>query len=122
VLRFLLAVSIGYIDFNPVTRARPGTEQLYLWSFFTLAAILSGRPGKSGERANRARLRELDERLRKLDESLVSFATPLEVRANSLTLPREKDLDRILRYEMTNERPAQPRPRPAGAPAAAAQG
>jgi hypothetical protein len=39
-LVFLLAVSIAYIDFKPVTRAWPGTQQLYLWSFFALAAIL----------------------------------------------------------------------------------
>ncbi len=39
-LVFLLAVSIAYIDFRPVTRAWPGIEQLYLWSFFVLAAIL----------------------------------------------------------------------------------
>jgi NADH:ubiquinone oxidoreductase subunit 6 (subunit J) len=39
-LVFLFAVSIAYIDFKPVTRAWPATEQLYLWSFFALAAIL----------------------------------------------------------------------------------
>jgi len=39
-LVYLLAVSIAYIDFKPVTRAWPGTQQLYLWSFFALAAIL----------------------------------------------------------------------------------
>ncbi len=39
-LVFLLVVSIAYIDFKPVTRAWPATEQLYLWSFFVLAAIL----------------------------------------------------------------------------------
>ncbi len=39
-LVFLLAVSIAYIDFQPLTRAWPGIEQLYLWSSFVLAAIL----------------------------------------------------------------------------------
>jgi len=39
-LVLLLAVSIAYIDFKPVTRAWPGTQQFYLWSFFALAAIL----------------------------------------------------------------------------------
>ena len=39
-LVFLLVVSIAYIDFKPGTRAWPATEQLYLWSFFVLAAIL----------------------------------------------------------------------------------
>jgi hypothetical protein len=39
-LVFLLAAAIAYIDFKPVTRAWPATKQLYLWSFFALAAIL----------------------------------------------------------------------------------
>ncbi len=39
-LVFLLVVSIAYIDFQPVARAWPGIEQLYLWSSFVLAAIL----------------------------------------------------------------------------------
>ncbi len=39
-LVFLLAVSIAYIDFKPITRAWPGIGQLYLWSFFVVATIL----------------------------------------------------------------------------------
>lgn len=56
----------------------------------------------SGEEKE-ARLREIDEILRKLEESRRKVRDALEVRANSLTLPREKDLDRILRYETVNE-------------------
>ncbi|HEX6504912.1 MAG TPA: hypothetical protein VF011_16855 [Terriglobales bacterium] len=39
-LVFLLTAAIAYTDFKPVTRAWPATRQLYLWSFFCLAAIL----------------------------------------------------------------------------------
>ena len=39
-LVFLLTAAIAYTDFKPVTRAWPATKQLYLWSFFALAAIL----------------------------------------------------------------------------------
>jgi hypothetical protein len=51
-----------------------------------------------------ARLRDIDERTRNLEEDRRKLRDALEVRANSLTLPREKDLDRILRYETANER------------------
>jgi hypothetical protein len=39
-LVFLLTSGIGYLDFKPVTVAWPAVAQLYLWSFFALAAIL----------------------------------------------------------------------------------
>jgi hypothetical protein len=39
-LVFLLTAGIGYLDFKPVTLAWPAVAQLYLWSFFALAAIL----------------------------------------------------------------------------------
>jgi hypothetical protein len=39
-LVFLLTAGMGYLDFKPVTRAWPAVAQLYLWSFFALAAIL----------------------------------------------------------------------------------
>lgn len=39
-LAFLIATAIAFTDFKPVTLARPSTKQLYLWSFFTLAAAL----------------------------------------------------------------------------------
>jgi hypothetical protein len=39
-LVFLLTAAIAYTDFKPVTRAWPATRELYLWSFFILAAIL----------------------------------------------------------------------------------
>jgi hypothetical protein len=39
-LVFLLTAGIGYLDFKPVTRAWPAVAQIYLWSFFALAAIL----------------------------------------------------------------------------------
>lgn len=39
-LAFLIATAIAYTDFKPVTQAWPSTKQLYLWSFFTLAAAL----------------------------------------------------------------------------------
>ncbi len=51
-----------------------------------------------------ARLREIDERIRHLEEDRRRLLDLLEVRVKSLTLPREKDLDRILRYETANER------------------
>ncbi len=39
---FVLVITsaIAYTDFKPVTRAWPATKQLYLWSFFALAALL----------------------------------------------------------------------------------
>jgi chromosome segregation ATPase len=46
-----------------------------------------------------ARLRDIDERIRDFEDSQQKLRDPLEVRANSLTLPPEKDLDRILRYD-----------------------
>jgi hypothetical protein len=39
-LVFLLTAGLGYLDFKPVTVAWPGVAQLYLWSFFALAASL----------------------------------------------------------------------------------
>jgi len=39
-LVFLIAAGIAYTDFKPVTLAWPSIRQLYLWSFFTLAAAL----------------------------------------------------------------------------------
>lgn len=36
----VITAAIAYTDFKPVTRAWPATKQLYLWSFFALAAIL----------------------------------------------------------------------------------
>src|SRR5579872_5339320 len=39
-----------------------------------------------------------------LEKYLRKVRDALEVRANSLAVPREKDLDRILRYETANER------------------
>ena len=39
-LVFLIATGIAYSDFKPVTRAWPSIKQLYLWSFFALAAAL----------------------------------------------------------------------------------
>ena len=39
-LVFLLGAAIAYIDFKPLTRAWPATKQLYLWSFFVVAAVL----------------------------------------------------------------------------------
>jgi predicted tellurium resistance membrane protein TerC len=39
-LVFLIAIGIAYTDFKPVTRAWPSIKQLYLWSFFALAAAL----------------------------------------------------------------------------------
>lgn len=45
-----------------------------------------------------ARVRDIDERIRDLEEDFREVRDDLEVRANSLALPGEKDLDRILRY------------------------
>jgi len=50
------------------------------------------------------RLRDIDDRIRSFEEYRREVRDAVEVRAKSLTLPREKDLDRILRYETANER------------------
>lgn len=39
-LVFLMATAIAYTDFKPVIQAWPSTKQLYLWSFFAVAAGL----------------------------------------------------------------------------------
>ena len=39
-LVFLVVAGIAYTDFKPLTRAWPSTKQLYIWSFFALAAVL----------------------------------------------------------------------------------
>jgi hypothetical protein len=39
-LVLLVTVAIAYVDFKPLTTAWPAIAQLYLWSFFAVAAIL----------------------------------------------------------------------------------
>jgi hypothetical protein len=39
-LVLLICAGIAYKDFKPLTRAWPSIKDLYLWSFFTLAAVL----------------------------------------------------------------------------------
>jgi len=39
-LVLLVTAAIAYIDFKPLTTAWPAIAQLYVWSFFALAAIL----------------------------------------------------------------------------------
>ena len=36
----LICAGIAYTDFKPLTRAWPGIKELYLWTFFVLAAVL----------------------------------------------------------------------------------
>ncbi len=39
-LVLLIATAIAYTNFKPITRAWPGTKELYLWGFFGIAAVL----------------------------------------------------------------------------------
>jgi hypothetical protein len=39
-LVFLICTGIAYTDFKLLTNAWPSIKQLYIWSFFTLAAAL----------------------------------------------------------------------------------
>jgi hypothetical protein len=36
----LICTGIAYTDFHPFTKAWPSIKQIYLWTFFTLAALL----------------------------------------------------------------------------------
>ena len=39
-LVFIITAGIAYTDFRPITRAWPSIKDLYLWTFFIIAAIL----------------------------------------------------------------------------------
>ena len=60
--------------------------------------------GKGGVLKKMAQTKCRSSSARDLEESRRKLRDALEVRANGLALPREKDLDRILRYETANER------------------